>query len=66
MSEFFFLDLADVQSVTPAPPAPIGTKKVDERGFFDVSYVFYFRQIDKPNHRKSRKKLLLVGETKFN
>lgn len=41
-----FIDLADVQSVTPAPPAPIGTKKVDERGFFDLKtnrrvYNFY-------------------------
>lgn len=30
-------DLVDVQSVTPAPPAAVGTKKVDEKAFFDVS-----------------------------
>lgn len=32
------IDLAEVQSVTPAPSAAVGTKKVDERAFFDVSY----------------------------
>lgn len=32
----FFIELAEVQSVTPAPPAPVGTKKVDEKAFFDV------------------------------
>lgn len=41
-----FIDLADVQSVVSAPPAPIGTRKVDERGFFDLKtnrriYNFY-------------------------
>lgn len=35
------LDLADVQSVAPAPPAPIGTKKVDEKAFFDVSFIIF-------------------------
>lgn len=31
------IDLAEVQSVTPAPAVPVGTKKVDEKAFFDVS-----------------------------
>lgn len=30
-------ELAEVQSVTPAQPAQIGTKRIDEKGFFDVS-----------------------------
>ncbi|CAD7092899.1 unnamed protein product [Hermetia illucens] len=41
-----FVDLVDVQSVTPAPPAAVGTKKVDEKAFFDLktsrrTYNFY-------------------------
>lgn len=31
------IDLAEVQSVASAPPAQVGTKKIDERAFFDVS-----------------------------
>lgn len=30
-------DLAEVQSVASAPPVQVGTKKIDERAFFDVS-----------------------------
>lgn len=33
----FSADLAEVQSVASAPPAQVGTKKIDERAFFDVS-----------------------------
>lgn len=33
----FCVDLAEVQSVAAAPPAQVGTKKIDERAFFDVS-----------------------------
>lgn len=38
------VELADVQSVTPAPAAPVGgsTKKIDEKAFFDVSEVSMF------------------------
>lgn len=32
------IDLAEVQSVTPGPAVPVGTKKVDEKAFFDVSW----------------------------
>jgi len=32
-----FTELAEVQSVTAAQPAQIGTKGVDEKGFFDVN-----------------------------
>lgn len=39
--KLYCLDLADVQSVAPAPPAAIGTKKVDEKAFFDVSFIFF-------------------------
>lgn len=35
----FFAELAEVQSVTAAQPAQIGTKGVDEKGFFDVSFI---------------------------
>lgn len=35
-----FSDLAEVQSVTAAQPTQIGTKRVDEKGFFDVSIFF--------------------------
>jgi len=31
--------LAEVQSVTAAQPAQIGAKRVDMKGFFDVSYL---------------------------
>lgn len=31
------LDLAEVMSVTPAPPAPGPPKKTDDKSFFDVS-----------------------------
>lgn len=31
------LDLAEVQSVASATPMQVGTKKIDERAFFDVS-----------------------------
>lgn len=31
-------DLAEVQSVASAPPMQVGTKKIDERAFFDVSW----------------------------
>lgn len=31
------IDLAEVQSVTPAAAVAVGTKKVDEKAFFDVS-----------------------------
>lgn len=31
------LELAEVQSVAIAPPAQVGTKKIDEKAFFDVS-----------------------------
>lgn len=33
---FCLIDLAEVQSVANAPPAQVGTKKVDEKAFFDV------------------------------
>lgn len=33
----YITDLADVQSVASAPPVQVGTKKIDERAFFDVS-----------------------------
>lgn len=36
-------ELAEVQSVTAAQPAQIGTKRVDEKGFFDVSTVIALR-----------------------
>lgn len=31
------VELAEVQSVASAPPAQVGTKKIDEKAFFDVS-----------------------------
>lgn len=34
---FLCLELAEVQSVAPALAAPVGTKKIDEKAFFDVS-----------------------------
>lgn len=33
----FSADLAEVQSVTAAQATQIGTKRIDEKGFFDVS-----------------------------
>ena len=41
----FHLDLAEVMSVTPAPPAPGPPKKTDDKSFFDVSILlksFFF------------------------
>ena len=35
----FFLDLAEVMSVTPATPAPGPPKKTDDKSFFDVSKI---------------------------
>lgn len=34
------IDLAEVQSVTAGPAMPVGTKKVDEKAFFDVSWIW--------------------------
>lgn len=34
-----FSELAEVQSVASAPPAQVGTKKIDEKAFFDVSSI---------------------------
>lgn len=33
------LELAEVQSVAPALAAPVGTKKIDEKAFFDVRFI---------------------------
>lgn len=38
------LELSEVQSVTPAMPAQVGTKKIDEKAFFDVSVILHFCQ----------------------
>lgn len=38
-------DLAEVQSVASASPVQVGTKKIDERAFFDVSFI-HFEAID--------------------
>lgn len=47
-------ELAEVQSVTAAQPAQIGTKRVDEKGFFDVSTVIAIRaERDKCSELKS-------------
>lgn len=41
-----YLELAEVQSVASAPPVQVGTKKIDEKAFFDVSSLncFTFQQ----------------------
>lgn len=36
-SYLFLVDLAEVMSVTQAPPAPGPPKKTDDKSFFDVS-----------------------------
>lgn len=33
-------ELSEVQSVTPAMPAQVGAKKIDEKAFFDVSMIW--------------------------
>lgn len=37
LSQIDSTDLAEVQSVASASPVQVGTKKIDERAFFDVS-----------------------------
>lgn len=36
---FPLTDLAEVQSVASASPVQVGTKKIDERAFFDVGFL---------------------------
>lgn len=45
---FSLVDLAEVMSVIPAPPAPGPPKKTDDKSFFDVSiYSIYNEDFSK-------------------
>lgn len=39
-----FIDLAEVQSVAPAAPAPGPPKKSEDKSFFDVSILYTFNE----------------------
>lgn len=45
-SQIHSTDLAEVQSVASASPVQVGTKKIDERAFFDVSPLTYCHSND--------------------